>query len=79
MKLARDLIELNGGTVDAYVADDGRIEGEITVNTRYLVRGDHPSGANEALLQEAWQKLSEDAQTNGVELITLDKFLNQIG
>ncbi len=79
MKLARDLIELNGGTVDAYVADDGKIEGEITVNTRYLVRGDHPSGANEALLQEAWQKLSDDAQTNGVELITLDKFLNQIG
>jgi hypothetical protein len=79
MKLARDLIELNGGAVDAYVADDGKVVGEITVNTRYLVRGDHPEGATEALLQEAWTKLSTDAQTNGVEIITLDKFLNQIG
>jgi hypothetical protein len=79
MKLARDLIELNGGTVDAYVADDGKIEGNITVNTRYLVRGDHPEGANQAMLQEAWTTMSADAQTNGVEVITIDKFLNQIG
>ena len=56
-----------------------RSVGEITVNTRYLVRGDHPEGANEAVLQEAWTKMSDDAQTNGVEVITLDKFLNQIG
>ena len=79
MKLARDLIELNGGVVDAYVADDGKIEGSITVNTRYLVRGDHPEAANQAALQVAWDKMSTDAKTNGVEVITLDKFLNQIG
>jgi hypothetical protein len=79
MKLARDMIELNGGTVDAYVGDDGKIVGEIGVNTRYLVRGDHPQGANEGALQEAWAKMSEDAQINGVEVITLDKFLNQVG
>lgn len=79
MKLARDLIELNGGVVDAYVTDDGKIEGAITVNTRYLVRGDHPEGSNQAALQEAWNTMSQDAKTNGVEVITLDKFLNQIG
>lgn len=79
MQMARDLIELNGGIVDAYVADDGKVEGAITVNTRYLVMGDHPEGATEALLQDAWVKLSDDAQTNGVEKITMDKFLNQIG
>lgn len=79
MKLARDLIELNGGVVDAYVADDGTIQGEISVNTRYLVRGNEPTGGNAGKLQEAWNTMSEDARVNGVELITLDKFLNQIG
>ena len=79
MKLARDLIELNGGVVDAYLADDGKVEGEITVNTRYLVLGDFPEEANQAALQEGWQEMSDDAKTNGVEVITLDKFLNQIG
>lgn len=79
MKLARDLIELNGGVVDAYVADDGSVQGEISVNTRYLVRGNEPTAGNEGKLQEAWRIMSEAARVNGVELITLDKFLNQIG
>src|SRR5690606_30573174 len=79
MKLARDLIELNGGVVDAYVADDGTIQGEISVNTRYLVRGNEPTGGNAGKLQKAWDTMSEDARVNGVELITLDKFINQIG
>jgi hypothetical protein len=79
MKLARDLIELNGGTVDAYVDDEGNVQGAISVNTRYLVRGDEPSGPNASMLQDAWQQMSEDARTNGVEVISIDKFLNQIG
>src|SRR3989304_1778590 len=48
MKLARNLIELNGGAVDAYLADDGTVKGEITVNTRYLVLGDFPQEARQA-------------------------------
>lgn len=79
MKLARDLIELNGGVVDAYVDDQGNVQGAITVNTRYLVRGNEPTGGNAGKLQQAWEILSGDAKVNGVEVITLDKFLNQIG
>lgn len=79
MKLARDLVEMNGGVIDAYVADDGTIQGKITVDTRYLVRGVEPTGGNQGALQKAWNDLSTDARVNGVEVITLDKFLNQIG
>ncbi len=79
MKRARDLIELNGGVVDAYLDDDGKVVGEITVNTRYMVLGDFPEGVNQSVKQAGWQTMSEDAKTNGVEIITLDKFLNQIG
>ena len=79
MKMARDLIELNGGVVDAYLADDGKVQGEITVNTRYLVLGDFPQEARQAAMQTGWETMSTDAKTNGVEVITLDKFLNQIG
>jgi hypothetical protein len=79
MQMARDLIELNGGAVDAFLADDGTVEGEITVSTRYLVIGTFPEGANQAALQAGWKQMSDDAQVNGVEVITLDKFLNQIG
>jgi len=79
MKMARDLIELNGGVVDAYLDDDGTVQGEITVNTRYLVLGTFPQEARQAAMQTGWETMSSDAKTNGVEVITLDKFLNQIG
>jgi len=79
MQLARELIDLNGGTVDAYLSDEGQVEGEITVNTRYLVLGKHPEEGNQAKLRDGWQKMSEEARTNGVETITLDKFLNEMG
>jgi len=79
MKMARDLVELNGGVVDAYLADDGKVQGAITVNTRYLVLGDYPQEARQAAMQTGWEAMSTDAKINGVEVITLDKFLNQIG
>jgi hypothetical protein len=79
MQLARELVELNGGVVDAYLDDRGKVQGEITVNTRYLVLGDFPEAANQAAQQQGFQEMSTDAQTNGVEKITLDKFLNQMG
>jgi hypothetical protein len=79
MKLARNLIELNGGVVDAYLDEDGNVQGEITVNTRYFVLGDAPEGTNETALRAGWTSMSADAKVNGVETISLDKFLNQIG
>ena len=79
MQLARELIELNGGTIDAYLSDEGNIEGEITVNTRYLVLGKHPEEGHQAKLRDGWVNMSNEARTNGVETITLDKFLNEIG
>jgi hypothetical protein len=79
IQLARDLVELNGGVVDAYLDDDGKVVGEMTVNTRYLVLGKFPEEGHRAAMQRGFQQMSEDAKTNGVEIITLDKFLNQVG
>jgi hypothetical protein len=79
MQLARELIELNGGTVDAYVTDDGKVEGEISANTRYLVLGDFPNAPTEAGHQASWQALNKEASSLGVETITVPEFLNQMG
>ena len=79
MQLARELIELNGGVVDAYVTDDGELEGEITANTRYLVLGEFPESAASVGLQQHWQTMNREATSLGVETITLHEFLNQMG
>lgn len=79
LQFARDLIKLNGGVVDAYVADDGKVEGSMTVNTRYLVLGKYPEEANKSDQRKGWDDLNKEAATLGVETISLHEFLNQIG
>jgi hypothetical protein len=79
MPLARELIEVNGGIVDAFLTDDGEIEGEITANTRYLVLGDAPESTSQAKLQKGWNDMSVDARKYGVETVTMSEFLSQMG
>jgi hypothetical protein len=79
MQLARELIEWNGGIVDAFLNDDGKVEGKITANTRYLVLGDIPESAIQAKLQAGWNEMSQVASQLGVESVTLPEFLIQMG
>jgi hypothetical protein len=79
MQLARELIELNGGIVDAYLTDDGKVEGKITANTRYLVLGDIPETVTLAKLADGWNQMSQVASQLGVETVTLPEFLSQMG
>jgi hypothetical protein len=41
--------------------------------------GKFPDAANQTGMQKGWQQMIDDGKTNGVEVIKLDKFLNQIG
>lgn len=79
MQLARELIELNDGIVDAYLKEDGTVEGELTANTRYLVLGETTDSPVGARLQGGWNKMSQEASQLGVESITLPEFLGQMG
>jgi hypothetical protein len=79
MDLARQLIELNGGIVDAYVKEDATVEGTITANTKYLVLGEFPNSPTEVALQKPWEDLHVEARDLGVETISLTEFLNQMG
>jgi hypothetical protein len=79
MDLARELIEMNDGVVDAYLGDDGKMVGDITANTRYLVLGEGPESNLQGKLMEGWQKMSQEASELGVESITLAEFLGQMG
>ncbi len=76
---ARDLVNLNLGVVDAYVEKDGKIAGEMSVETRYLVLGEFPESINDAPLRAAWEKMTKDANAKGIETISLVDFVNQMG
>ena len=79
LQLARDLIELNGGIVDAYLDDDGKVQGEITANTRYLISGEAPEKSGKVALQKGAQDMYKTASSLGVETVTITEFLSQMG
>jgi uncharacterized protein YpmB len=72
----RDLIALNGGIIDAEVADDGRKSGEMTINTKYLVLGTQPP--NEGKIS-GYTDIRTEAQTLGVRIMKVEEFLDYMG
>ena len=79
LQKAKDLIGLSGGVIDSSAEDDGQLDGEMTINTRYLVLGKRPTQPSKAGLAEMYDRMSKDANTLGVETISLVDFLNQMG
>ncbi|QDT68693.1 hypothetical protein MalM25_16170 [Planctomycetes bacterium MalM25] len=79
LQQAKDLIALNGGVVDVSLEEDGDIDGEMTVQTRYLVLGDSPDQPSKALYRDGFQTMSAEAANLGVETITLPEFLDRMG
>jgi hypothetical protein len=79
LQLARELIELNGGIVDAYLDEAGKQQGEITANTRYLVYGEKSDSASRVNLQQGTNDMFKEASSLGVQTITLPEFLTQMG
>jgi hypothetical protein len=79
LQLARELIALNDGIVDAYLDDDGKVQGEITANTRYLISGEAPEKAGKVGLEKGAQDMFKTANSLGVETVTITEFLSQMG
>ncbi|MEK6250161.1 MAG: hypothetical protein N2C12_18395, partial [Planctomycetales bacterium] len=75
----QSIIKINNGRVDAALGEDGKIVGDMTVHTRYLILGEHPRDPRQGAIRKGWNAMSKQADTLGVETITLDEFLNLMG
>ena len=75
----KQIIAINNGKVDAVPAEDGTLDGQMSVDTRYLILGEYPEGNNQDGLRTAWNKMSADADTLGVETINIGEFLSLMG
>jgi hypothetical protein len=83
----RDLISLNGGVIDAQIGEDGQIDGKITVDTRFLIKGEEPKvmpgrEQDTAAVKQAFDNYSEmvdQALALGVEQISVHEFLDRMG
>lgn len=75
----KSVIALNNGKVDAVPAADGSIDGRMTVDTRYLILGEHPDDPRQDAERRAWDRMSEEADILGIEPIPLADFLRLMG
>jgi hypothetical protein len=81
----RNLIASNGGVVDCWPDETGKIHGQMTFDTRYLVLGADPSevrgvdAKNQSALIKAHTKMTKDAEKLGIQKITLGELLQQMG
>ncbi len=69
-----DMIGINGGVVDAELTPTGELVGQMNIDTRYIVVGDEPTD-----FAEKYGKMRGEALDLGVEVLTLDKFLDHVG
>lgn len=82
-----DLIKANGGVIDARIGEDGEVDGQITINTKFLITGDEPkvSGDNQqvkATVDNAilsYSSMTSRSQNLGVEQISVGEFLDRMG
>jgi hypothetical protein len=72
-----DLIRQSGGIIDAEVDEKGNLQGAVTYETRYLVKG--KGDAHEGSSRTGADKLLSDATKLGVDTIDLAKFLDMMG
>lgn len=80
LQLAKDLIELNGGIVDASPnPETNEQEGELTIDTRYMVFGERSEKVNDGAIRKTWEDMHDRANALGVELISVIDFANQMG
>ena len=75
------IIQLNNGKIDAVPSEEGGIEGQMTVDTRYLILGKYPEAGHglSKNASAAFQKMSAEADTLNIEVITLEDFLSRMG
>ncbi len=79
MQLVRNLIKLNGGVVDCDVDEKGKVNGEISVDTRYLVLGDKPSEKGDPNGAVAYSKIFGEAENLGIQKIAVGDLLERMG
>ena len=75
----KSFIALNNGKVDAVLGPNGSIDGQMSVDTRYLILCDHTDEPRQDQERRWGDQMSEEADTLGIEPITLHDFLQLMG
>jgi hypothetical protein len=74
-----NLIAINGGVVDCYITDAGKVVGQINVNTNCLILGDAPTEKGDIRQRDAFTKVMRDADQLRLQRVQLADLLQRMG
>jgi hypothetical protein len=74
----KSIITMNGGVVDAELLEDGVIAGKMSLETKYLVKGERPKDRSNQELQDGYSRMIEEATRLGVEPLSLNLLLDRL-
>ena len=75
----KDVIVASNGRVDAAPNEEGKAEGEIKIDTRFLVLGERPTDPLKSEFLASWDEIGQQAEELGVQTIPLAEFLKLMG
>ena len=73
------IIAASGGKVDVAPNEKGAKEGQVQVETRFLVLGERPDDAHLGAWRDSWDQISREASDLGIETVPLEHFLKLLG
>jgi hypothetical protein len=81
LEQVKNIITSSNGRIDAAPDKEGVKQGEIKVDTRFLVLGEYPESPGELndKLRQSWNDLGDEAERLGVETIALHEFVKLMG
>lgn len=77
--MVKNIVQMNGGVIDAELRPDGTRHGNLSVGTRYFVEGERPSELTTPEMLKLFKTFDEDRERNGVEKISVQKLLTLMG
>lgn len=78
-EMVKNIIQMNGGVIDAELKPDGTRTGNINVSTRYFVEGERPSELSSPEMLKLYNAFEIDRDKHGVEKISVEKLLSLMG
>jgi len=74
-----NLITMNGGVIDCQTDPSGKMIGQMSYNTRYLVLGDRPTASGQQGVIAGYSRMMDDAKKFNVKTIPVAELLQQMG
>jgi hypothetical protein len=75
----KNIITMNGGVVDAELLEDGVIAGKMSLETKYLVKGERPTDKSNQKMLDGYSRMIDEATSLGIEPLSLDVLLDRMG